>query len=70
MNFTSLNRDNSIDRIKSLIGIVRVLYGKRLPDDFNVTIRVRGRMFKRMEVHDVRTEATIIQQNVDVKVEG
>ncbi len=67
---TSSIRDYHIDRIKSLIGIVRALYGKRLPDDFNVTIRVRNRMFKRMEVHDVRTEATIIEHNVDVKVEG
>ena len=63
-------RDERISRIRSLMGIVRCLYGKHLPDDFNVTIKVRKRMFKRLEIQGVHNEQTIVETNVLVKLDG
>jgi hypothetical protein len=63
-----LTRDDKVDRIKSLIGIVRCLYAKRLPDDFNVTIKIRNRLFKRMEIQGVHDEQTIVETNVTVRL--
>ena len=63
----NLTVEEKIDSIRSLIGFVRRLYGKRLPDNFNVTIKVRNRLFQRMEVDELQDTTTLVEKDVFIK---
>lgn len=54
-------------RIQELMGIVKAIVTKRLPDNFNLTIKVRSRMFKRLELHPVVEETVIEHKNVPIR---
>ena len=56
--------DERTARIQSLMGIVRVLYQKTFPTSANITIKIRDRMFLRMEVVPLIDETVIEQRNI------
>ena len=62
-----LSREEKIDAIRSLLGFVKRLNGRRLPDDFNVTIKVRRRTLERMEIEVVPMATTFIEEGVVIK---
>ena len=64
---SELTPAETIDSIRSLIGFVRRLYGKSLPDDFNVTIKVRHRYFQRMDVEELHDSKTLVEKGVFIK---
>lgn len=59
--------DERTARIQSLMGLIRVLYQKKFPDSANITIKIRGRMFLRMEVVPVIDEKVIEQRNITIR---
>ena len=67
MASVELTREEKIDAIRSLLGFVKRLNGRRLPDDFNVTVRVRGRKLDRMEIEVVPMSSTFIEEGVVIK---
>ena len=65
---SELTPAETIDSIRSLIGFIRRLYGKGLPDNFNVTIKVRHRYFQRMDIEELHeSKALVVEKGVFIK---
>jgi hypothetical protein len=64
---SDLSQEERADTIRSIVGLVKRLYGEELPDDFNVEIRVRGRFVKRLDIHPVVDEVAIVEHGVRIK---
>ena len=67
MPTAKLTTSEKIETIRSLVGLVKRLYQKDLPDDFNVLITVRSRSFKRMEVLSLANETTVVEPGLSFK---
>jgi hypothetical protein len=63
----ALSRDEKIETVRHLLGLVKRLNDRELPDDFNVTIKVRHRRFKRLDIQPIGLETTIIEDHISVK---
>lgn len=64
---SDLTQEQTIDSVRTLLGLVKKLYGRDLPDDFDVKIKVRGRFFRRMDIQNVGEEKSIIERNVLIR---
>jgi len=62
-----LSQEEKVGTIKDVIGLVKRLLMRELPDDFNVSIKVRNRIVKRFDVQQVSDEVAVCETQVHVR---
>ncbi|GEM_PF-3255715 len=62
-----LSLEEKTDTIRNVMGLVKRLIARDLPNNFNVSINVRGRVVKKFEVQQVIDEVAVCETQVHVR---